>query len=77
VTAQAPARSKALAAEVDKANSSNPEFGHGASAPRRTDGSRHRHTSYAAEASGLLVIGLLLLILVLIRNWPYIAWSAR
>jgi len=41
------------------------------------DRHKHHHTAYAAEASGLLVIALLLLILVLIRYWPYIAWSAR
>jgi hypothetical protein len=38
---------------------------------------RHRHSLYAAEASGLLVIAILLLILCLIRYWPYIPWSAR
>ncbi|MGA3195166.1 MAG: hypothetical protein ABSD39_09205 [Terriglobales bacterium] len=38
---------------------------------------RHRHPLYAAEASGLLVIAVLLLILCLIRYWQYIPWSAR
>ena len=38
---------------------------------------RHRHSLYAAEASGLMVIAVLLLILSLVRYWQYINWSAR
>ena len=37
----------------------------------------HRQTQYAAEASGLLVIAVLLLMLELVRYWQYIHWSAR
>jgi hypothetical protein len=37
----------------------------------------HRHSVYAAEATGLLVIALLLLVLVVIRYWQYIPWRAR
>jgi hypothetical protein len=38
---------------------------------------RHRHTIYAEEASGLLIIAILLLVLCLVRYWQYIPWSAR
>ena len=38
---------------------------------------RHRHPVYAAEATGLLVMAVLLLILIVIRYWSYIHWSAR
>lgn len=37
---------------------------------------RH-HAAYAREATGLLLIGVLLLILTVIRYWRYIPWSAR
>jgi hypothetical protein len=37
----------------------------------------HRHAIFAAEASGLLLMAILLLILTLIRYWQSIAWSAR
>jgi hypothetical protein len=37
----------------------------------------HRRHAYAAEATGLLVIGILLLILTLARYWSYINWSIR
>jgi hypothetical protein len=39
--------------------------------------SAHSHSLYAAEASGLLIIAVLLLVLCLIRYWQYIPWSAR
>ena len=51
-----------------------------APAPSKTSAEErhsHRHTQYAAEASGLLVIAVLLLILELVRYWQYIYWSAR
>ena len=32
---------------------------------------------YSAEATGLLIIGLMILALTLIRYWHYINWSAR
>ena len=32
---------------------------------------------YSAEATGLLIIGLMILVLTLIRYWHYINWSAR
>jgi hypothetical protein len=37
----------------------------------------HRHPIYAAEATGLLVIAVLLLVLTIIRYWRYIPWRAR
>ena len=37
----------------------------------------HRHHAYAAEATGLLLTGILLLILTLARYWSYINWSIR
>ena len=41
------------------------------------DGDQHRHSVYAAESTGLLVIAVLLLILCLIRYWQFIPWGAR
>jgi len=41
------------------------------------DKHQHRHSIYAAEASGLLLMAVLLLILTLIRYWRDIPWSAR
>jgi hypothetical protein len=38
---------------------------------------QHRHSIYAAEATGLLVIAVVLLVLTIIRYWRYIPWSAR
>jgi hypothetical protein len=38
---------------------------------------QHRHATYAAEATGLLLMAVLLLILTLIRYWRYIPWNAR
>jgi hypothetical protein len=38
---------------------------------------QHRHSIYAAEATGLLLIAVLLLVLTIIRYWQYIPWSAR
>jgi hypothetical protein len=38
---------------------------------------RRRHPVYAAEATGLLLMAVLLLVLILIRYWPYIHWSVR
>jgi len=38
---------------------------------------QHRHSIYAAEATGLLFMAVLLLILTIIRYWRYIPWSAR
>ena len=37
----------------------------------------HRHAVYASEATGLVLIAALLLILTLIRYWHYIHWSLR
>ena len=45
--------------------------------PLADDKHRHRHPIYAAEATGLLVMAVLLLILIIIRYWAYIPWSAR
>jgi hypothetical protein len=41
------------------------------------DKHEHRHSIYAAEASGLLLMAVLLLILTLIRYWQDIYWSVR
>jgi hypothetical protein len=39
---------------------------------------RHqRHAVYASEATGLLVIALVLLALTVVRYWHYIHWSLR
>lgn len=32
---------------------------------------------YAAEATGLLLMAILVLVLIVIRYWPNIQWSAR
>jgi hypothetical protein len=32
---------------------------------------------YSLEATGLILISILILVLILIRYWQYIAWSAR
>ena len=44
---------------------------------RQDNKHRHRHSIYAAEATGLLLMAILLLILTIIRYWRYIPWSAR
>ena len=36
-----------------------------------------RHAVYASEATGLLLIAFVLLILTLVRYWRYIHWSLR
>jgi hypothetical protein len=59
----APVPSKLEAARLDPTKP--------AADPVANDKHRHHHAAYAAEASGLLVIA------VLIRYWPYIRWSAR
>jgi len=38
---------------------------------------QHRHAIYAAEATGLLLVAVLLLILTIIRYWRYIPWNAH
>ena len=38
---------------------------------------QHHHSIYAAEATGLLLMAVLLLILTIIRYWRYIPWSLR
>lgn len=39
---------------------------------------RHeRHTIYATETAGLLMIAILLLVLTLVRYWHAIHWSLR
>jgi len=38
---------------------------------------RQRHSIYAADATGLLLMAVLLLILTIIRYWRYIPWNAR
>jgi len=44
---------------------------------KHQDKHQHRHSIYAAEATGLLLMAVLLLILTIIRYWRYIPWSAR
>jgi CHASE3 domain sensor protein len=36
-----------------------------------------RHTIYAKETSGLLLIAFLLLVIILVRYWHAIHWSVR
>ena len=38
---------------------------------------QHRHSIYATETTGLLVIAFLLLILIILRYWHDIHWSLR
>ena len=38
---------------------------------------QHRHAAYAAEATGLLIIAIVLLVITIIRYWQVIPWSAR
>jgi len=46
--------------------------------PQHEDQPKHRrHALYASEATGLLLIALLLLVLTLVRYWRYIHWSLR
>jgi hypothetical protein len=45
--------------------------------PPEDDHKRHRHAVYASEATGLLVIVLLLLAFTLVRYWHNIHWSLR
>ncbi len=50
-----------------------------ANAQRQNDSNRkqRRHSIYATETSGLLLIAFLLLVLTLIRYWHAIHWSMR
>jgi len=41
------------------------------------DKHQHHHAIYAAEATGLLLMAVLLLILTLIHYWRDIPWGAR
>jgi hypothetical protein len=47
--------------------------------PKSASDDKHRHPdhAYAAEATGLLVIGILLLVVTIARYWSYINWSIR
>jgi len=46
--------------------------------PERTPPERHPIPEvYTMETTGLLVIAVIILILVLVRYWHYIPWSAR
>jgi hypothetical protein len=42
-----------------------------------TSHKHHRHSVYASETTGLLLIAFLLLVLTLIRYWHDIHWSIR
>jgi hypothetical protein len=48
-------------------------------AQRQNDSNRkhRRHSIYATETSGLLLIAFLLLVLTLVRYWHAIQWSMR
>ena len=45
--------------------------------PQPDSSKPHRHAVYASEATGLLLIAFLLLVLTLIRYWRVIHWSWR
>lgn len=53
---------RVLHASSDRASSSKP---------------RAKHHIYEMEATGLLVIAIVLMILTVVRYWQYIAWSAH
>jgi len=36
-----------------------------------------RHSAYATETSGLLLVAFLLLVLIIVRYWHVIHWSVR
>jgi len=40
-------------------------------------GRRHKHTAYTSETAGLIIISIVVLIVILIRNWGHIPWGAR
>jgi hypothetical protein len=44
---------------------------------QNTSADKHRHTAYATETSGLLLVAFLLLVLILVRYWHAIHWSWR
>src|SRR5260370_25193488 len=44
---------------------------------RQDNQHRHRHSIYAAEATGLLLMAVLLLVLTIIRYWRYTPSGAR
>jgi len=45
--------------------------------PHDSSHKHHRHAVYASEATGLLLIAFLLLVLTVIRYWHDIHWSLR
>lgn len=48
------------------------------SAEQQNDAHKHRRQAvYASEATGLLLIAFLLLVLTLVRYWHHIHWSLR
>lgn len=50
-----------------------------ANAPRQNESlhKRQRHSIYANETCGLLLVAFLLLVLTLVRYWHVIRWSLR
>jgi hypothetical protein len=44
---------------------------------KESDRQQHRHSIYASESTGLLLIALLVLLLTVIRYWHVIHWSWR
>lgn len=50
----------------------------GVVAPAKSDAHKaHHHATYASEATGLLLVAFLLLVLTVIRYWHNIQWSWR
>jgi len=48
-----------------------------ASLQRQNESHGHKHPIYALEATGLLLIAVMLLIMTVIRYWHNINWSAH
>jgi hypothetical protein len=40
-------------------------------------GRRSKHAVYTSETVGLIIISLMILAVILIRNWGHIPWGAR
>ena len=40
-------------------------------------GRRPKHAAYTSETVGLIIISIVILVVILIRNWGHIPWGAR